>query len=182
LPRRLGDDPLTRARAEKGKAAGASTSAAPEPGAQQGPAQAGVQTFASYNDVFFQRRGGSSDFEQTAEARSPEAPERPEISEISEIPEIREVGTASGSQAAVEVAAEARTGAATTEVAQAPHISTTEEAVPSLNATPPAAITEANEEPATQEAAAPAPSSGPDGPVAEPQKGGFFKRLFGKFK
>jgi len=182
LPRRLGDDPLTRARAEKAKAAGASTSVALEPGAPQGAAQVGVQTLASYNDVFFQRRGGGSDFEQTAETRSPEAPE---ISEISEIPEIREVATATGSQTAVQVVAEAKTEAVTTQeakVEQVPRVSTVEEAVPRLNAASPAAVTEAKEEPAPPEVAAQAPANGADAPEVEPQKGGFFKRLFGRLR
>ncbi|MDA4116117.1 MAG: hypothetical protein OK442_06140 [Thaumarchaeota archaeon] len=182
MPRRLGDDPLNRARAEKAKAAGAPASVALEPGAPQGPAQVGVQTIASYNDVFFQRRGGGSDLQHVAEARSAEAPE---ISEISEIPQIREVATMSGGQTAVEVVAEAKTEAMTTqaaEVTHVPQVSTIEEEVSRLNVAFPAPVAEAKEEPVPPAVAAQAPANGVDGSKVEPQKGGFFKRLFGKFK
>jgi hypothetical protein len=179
LPRRLGDDPLKRARA-----AGAA-SVALEPGSSQGSAQVGVQaSHASYNDVFFQRRGDGSEVQET-EARAPEAPEAPEISEISEIPEIREVPTVVSSPAPEEATPEAGTEAAVVqdaEVAQAPGVSIIEEVVARLNASSPAAVTAATEQPASPQVAAQAPPESADASKAEPQKGGFFKRLFGKLR
>jgi hypothetical protein len=71
LPRRLGDDPL--ARAKNAKKSGASP-------------QARVAQSQSSNDVFFQRRG--------VEEAAPGPQESPEISEISEIPAIREAAAA----------------------------------------------------------------------------------------
>jgi hypothetical protein len=188
LSRRLGDDPLTRARAERAKAAEASASVAVESGGEQRAAQVGVQASsrASYNDVFFQRRGEVGPSQQTAEARAPEAPE---ITEISEIPEIREAAAAPVGQSAIDVAAGAKTEAAVppaAEVAQAPPVSIIEEVVARLNAqaaiAAPAAATslQVKEEPASPSTASQAPSSATEQP--EPQKGGgFFKRLFGKF-
>ena len=187
MSRRLGDDPLTRARAERAKAADASASIAVESGGEQQAAQVGVQASsrASYNDVFFQRRElGPS--QETAGARAPEAPE---ITEISEIPEIREAAAAPVSQSALDVAAGAKADAAVpsaAEVTQAPPVSIIEEVVARLNAqaaiAAPAAATslQAKEEPASPSTASQAASNVTQQP--EPQKGGgFFKRLFGKF-
>jgi hypothetical protein len=188
LPRRLGDDPLTRARAERAKAAEASASVAVESGVQQQAAQVGVQASsrASYNDVFFQRRGEGGPSQQTAQPRAPEAPE---ITEISEIPEIREAAAASVSRSPIEVPPGARTEAVVppaAEVAQAAPVSIIEEVVARLDANAaiaaPAAATslQVKEEPASPSTASQAPSSAAEQP--EPQKGGgFFKRLFGKF-
>jgi hypothetical protein len=180
LSRRLGDDPLTRARAERAKAAEGSASAALESGGQQRTAQVGVHsTRASYNDVFFQRKEVAAGL-QVANAQPPEAPE---ISEISEIPEIREVAAVS-SQPPLDP-----TPALGPEpsVAQAHQVSTIEEAVARLNsqAAPAFAASrspQANEEPVSRSTASQAPPSQGDEPKPEPQKGGFLKRLFGKFK
>ncbi|MDG6966862.1 MAG: hypothetical protein JRN58_02975 [Nitrososphaerota archaeon] len=71
MPRRLGDDPLARAR----------------PGPPAGAAELEASD-RSYNDVFFQRR-----VPDEAPSPSPARPEAPEISEISELPEIREAAS-----------------------------------------------------------------------------------------
>jgi hypothetical protein len=116
LPRRLGDDPLTRTK--KGTAATvaavavdapSSAPVAPDSGAdsatsqpvtQAGPIGVAAQSQRSYNDVFFQRRAEEDSLviagqpqQEVTEAPTPQAPEASEISEISEIPEIREVAT-----------------------------------------------------------------------------------------
>jgi hypothetical protein len=185
LSRRLGDDPLTRAKAKRAKAAEGPTLAAPDSGGpQQGTTQVEIQTAprASYNDVFFQRRGEGSAPPQATVA-TPGATEVAEISEISEIPEIREVATASGNRSAfdaIEVAQD-------TQVAPAQTVSI-EEATPKSNVEVVGAIStegaspELNGEPARLPASSQAPASGAES-KPEPQKsGGFFKRLFGKFK
>jgi len=172
LSRRLGDDPLNRARTERAKAAQAAAPAPSDlPG--QGTTVVEVQTKsrASYNDVFFQRR----------EAGAPQppvpasAPEAPEITEISEIPEIHEAAAASTGQSSTEV-----THVTSEEPAPAPAlvpiveqvVSKPNEAAPAEEQAPPVL------------AAAPLASGASATETApEPQKtGGFFKRLFGKFK
>jgi hypothetical protein len=186
LSRRLGDDPLTRAKAKRAKAAEGPTLAAPDSGGpQQGTAQVEIQTAprASYNDVFFQRRGEGS-APPRATAATPGATEVAEISEISEIPEIREVATASGNRSAFDVIEAARD----TQVAPAQTVSMIEEVAPKSNVEVLGAIStegaspELKGEPANLPASSQAPASGAE-PKPEPQKsGGFFKRLFGKFK
>jgi hypothetical protein len=189
LPRRLGDDPLTKARSKRAKAVEGSTSVALDSGGEQSTAQVGIQTAsrASYNDVFFQRRGeGISPPPVAGDVLV--APEAPEISEISEIPEIREVVAASGNQSAFDVTADINTVsevAQHTHIAPAPSVSITEEVVAKLNsqvsATGPAP--EVKTEPASPPASSHAPANGGDESKPEPQKSsGFFKRLFGKFK
>ena len=74
MPRRLGDDPLARAKA-------------PAEGAPVQAVQAPSRS--SYNDVFFERR--SPDDEPQAPAPTPDAPE---ISEISEIPHLKDAAAA----------------------------------------------------------------------------------------
>ena len=170
MSRRLGDDPLTRARNARIKAAQAT---APD---------SGLGTLstahASYNDVFFQRRAEGI-ARQGAVARAPQ--EKSEISEISEIPEIREVAAAPPVQADLHVTAEVE---AAPEVRPAPQVSFIEEVVATLNGTVtiPAAPA-VNDEPARLPAVSQAPggSSGEAKPEAQ-KSGGFFKRLFGKFK
>jgi hypothetical protein len=189
LSRRLGDDPLTRARSKRAKAAESSGSAAPAPGGEEGAAQVGVQTVsrASYNDVFFQRRGEAIAAPQAA-AKVQVAPEAPEISEISEIPEIREAAVASGNLTAFEATADVNTvseGAHDTHAVPAPPASVAEDVVADLNAQVPATgpTPEIKTEPASSPASSQAPAKGGDESKAEPPKsGGFFKRLFGKFK
>jgi hypothetical protein len=178
LSRRLGDDPLTRARAGRAKAAEGSATVAGS-GGQEGTAQVGIQTSsrASFNDVFFQRRGDAVAPPQ-ATAETGGAPEVPEISEISELPEIRDAAATSGSLAPFDVTAAAEAASSAPQVAQAQPASITEEVVARLNA---AAPSQAKEEPSPATASQ-LPANGSDEPIPEPQKGGFFKRLFGKFK
>jgi hypothetical protein len=180
LPRRLGDDPLARAKA--------SAPVAPVPGGQGGMAQPGIRSSsrASYNDVFFQRRTAGDDQaitgrpQQQVEARS-----APEISEISEIPEIREVAAlpevrTDQGVAAIAGAEREPEGAQVVEVqpaSAAVAIENTEAVGPSV---PVGDL-------ASQVDAVPAAKEGRAGaPVAqlepEPQNGGgFLKRLFGRF-
>ncbi len=190
MSRRLGDDPLTRARSERAKAAGGSTTEAVGSGGQEATAQVGIQTSsrASYNDVFFQRRGEDIAPQQAA-ADAPGAPEAPEISEISEIPEIREAAAVSGSQEAFDATAGAKAAslvAQDTQVMPAPPVSIIEEVVAKLNGAGAGTAAEVVATPqAKEEPSAPTGSqatNGTDGSTSEPQKGGFFKRLFGKFK
>jgi hypothetical protein len=167
LSRRLGDDPLNRARSERAKAAQAAAPVASE-GASQAKTVVEVKPSAraSYNDVFFQRRESGTPAQPVADS----APEAPEISEISEIPEIREATAVAASQGGFDAGHAPSPGP---EVAAA-QVSAVEEVVVKPNAVP----------------AAPAPERAPVAPEAsegvsapEPQKtGGFFKRLFGKFK
>ncbi len=89
MPRRLGDDPL--ARAKKGTT-GAATAAAPS-AAARAASLSRVSSQESYNDVFFQRRVETGN-PVTPDKPRPEAAETREISEVSEIPELREAGVA----------------------------------------------------------------------------------------
>ena len=189
MSRRLGDDPLTRARSKR-KAVEGSTPVALDSGGEQSTAQT-VQTAsrASYNDVFFQRRGEGI-APPRAVADVPVSREAPEISEISEIPEIREAAAGSGDQSAFDVTADIKTAPEAAQDAQigpAPAVPIVDAAA-NLNAeisgTAPTAgpVTEVKGEPARLLASSPAPASG-DASKPEAQKsGGFFKRLFGKFK
>ncbi len=185
MPRRLGDDPLARAKNERARSAEGPAPVALGSGGQQGTAQVRIQSSsrASYNDVFFQRRGEALTHEQV----SAEVRDAPEISEISEIPEIRDAAASSGSEPAMEVVAEAEPAFAAVqgaEVAQAPPVSIIEEVVAKLNALPTAPsageVAHVKAEPASPTSPQ-APSNGGEAPP-EPQRGGFFKRLFGKFK
>jgi hypothetical protein len=86
LPRRLGDDPLARAKnATAVKAARAMQTG--EEGQVTLPA-------ASYNDVFFERKPADAQVKPAVES----APEVPEISEVSELPQIREAAAAPDAQ------------------------------------------------------------------------------------
>ena len=193
MSRRLGDDPLTRARSARAKAVEGSTPVAPDPGGQQGAAQVGIRTAsrASYNDVFFQRRReGAAPPQVTAGTR--EAPETAEISEISEIPEIREAAAASGNQSAFDVTDDFKIAsevAQDTQVAPAPPVLIIEESTAKSNAEVDVAAStvkaspELKADPSSLGASSQASSSGGDVSKPVPQKnGGFFKRLFGKFK
>lgn len=77
MPRRLGDDPLARAKNARA--------------IQAARAQSGTSVLASgsHNDVFFQKR---ADLVDTVVV-TPEPLMAPEISEISQLPEIREAST-----------------------------------------------------------------------------------------
>ena len=187
MSRRLGDDPLTRARSKR-KAVEGSTPVVLDSGGEQSRTQVGLQT-ASYNDVFFQRRGEGIAPPQVV-ADVPASREAPEISEISEIPEIREAA-ASGDQSASSVTADIKTVSQATRDAQTAPVPPvpTIEAAANLDAgtsgTPSAAgqTTEVRGERASLPASSLALASGGDASKPEAQKsGGFFKRLFGKFK
>lgn len=168
MSRRLGDDPLNRARSERAKAAQAAAPVASE-GAGQAKAVVEVKPSAraSYNDVFFQRRESGAPALPVADS----APEAPEISEISEIPEIREATAVAASQGWLDAG---HAPSPEPEVSAAPQVTIVEDVVAKVNAAPAAPAQE--QAPVTPEA-----SEGVSAP--EPQKtGGFFKRLFGKFK
>jgi hypothetical protein len=182
LPRRLGDDPLTRAKDERARVA-----ADPAPAAADSGSQAGVshpETFslsrASYNDVFFQRTIAQ---QQLADARA--TPEASEISEISEIPEIREVAAAPNAQPVhatpVELKA-ASGGAHHTHSAIEEAVARLNESAVSTAASGDAAPQVKNDVPSSTPSISQVPDGTKDEPQPEPQKsGGFFKRLFGKF-
>jgi hypothetical protein len=190
LSRRLGDDPLTRARSKR-KAVEGSTPVVLDSGGEQSTAQAGLQSAsrASYNDVFFQRRGEGMAPSQVV-ADVPASREAPEISEISEIPEIREAA-ASGDQSALDATADISTASEAAQDMQrvpAPAVSVIDAAADlnagiSGTASVASPTTEVKGEPASLPASSPAPASRGGASKPEAQKsGGFFKRLFGKFK
>jgi hypothetical protein len=166
LSRRLGDDPLNRARSERAKAAQAAPVASDGAGQATAVVEVKPSARASYNDVFFQRRDVGAPVQPVADS----APEAPEISEISEIPEIREATAVAASQGGFDAS---HSPGPEPEVATA-QVSIIEEVVAKLNAGPAA--------PAQDQAPA-APEASAAASAPEPQKtGGFFKRLFGKFK
>jgi hypothetical protein len=189
LPRRLGDDPLIRARDERAKAVQASASAASDSGAQRTAHIVQSPSRASYNDVFFRRRAEGIASQQQVEGVR--ASEVPEISEISEIPEIREVAAAAPSfQATPETIVEvnAKPEGAEEKVLPVAPVSIIEEVLAKFNAT--GAVTAARTD-AVREATGgepmrlPVSSQAPEvsnGAPAPQKSGGFFKRLFGKFK
>jgi hypothetical protein len=168
LPKRLGDDPLSRARkgtAEVPVAAEATASAPlpPDSGGQPAKNQPGMRSESagevtpsprSYNDVFFQRRaeGGDPVLASKLGQGAGEAPRTQEISEISEIPEIRET--------AAVPRVEPDRGAATIA----------------------GAVPEVKEETTHRPAASQAPNKSGDQPeLVREKNGGILKRLFGKF-
>jgi hypothetical protein len=168
LPRRLGDDPLSRARNGTAKATVAAKAIAsaplpPDSGGQLAMCQSGMQSEStgevtpspkSYNDVFFQRRveGNDSMLARKPEQDTGKAPGTREISEISEIPEIRET-------VAVPRAEPDRSVTTIMDV-----------------------VREVKEESAHPPAASQAPNQSEDQPEPVREKnGGFLKRLFGKF-
>jgi hypothetical protein len=112
LPRRLGDDPLVRAKA----ALAADSASVPQVAVQS--------SRSSYNDVFFQRRGEDAD--NAIASRVEQTRESPEITEISEIPEIREVAAAPAFQ--VDAAAASVEAKAAPEAAPVPAVVTIEKA------------------------------------------------------
>jgi hypothetical protein len=167
LPRRLGDDPLARAKA--------SALAGPDSSGRGGP---GISSRASYNDVFFQRRGEEGDSAITI--RPPDGRAEPqaaqEISEISEIPEIREVPALPEVQdgrgaAAVDEGERAPDAPQAPEPQQAPavvEVGSVEVVTSGAPVAEPA--TRAEPSPVVEEAR-PEPQNG----------GGLLKRLFGRF-
>ena len=166
MSRRLGDDPLARAKSAKSQASSPVST-------DSGSGFQVVQSRSSYNDVFFQRRVGSVD-DVTAPVFQEEAPE---ITEISQFPEIREVAAAQAVEPVFEAASEARPE-------PAPPVSFIEEMVTKLNvAAPGLPAPEARDEPASLSAPSEASEGSEDEPKPEVQQsGGFFKRLFGKLK
>lgn len=152
MSRRLGDDPLSRAKAAR--------AVAEEGGAADQAAV--VSSRSSYNDVFFQRRA------EQALAPAPAAtPEAPEISEISEIPEIREVSSAPQPETTAQAAPVSVIEEAVAKLNAAPVAPAPQEPVA------PAPLGEPTLPPASSSA----PSSDEQ---AGPQRGGLLKRLFGK--
>jgi hypothetical protein len=154
LSRRLGDDPLARAKAAAANADGAST---------------GRQTTrGAYNEVFFRRRGDEAD---PLEAAVIDTIDGPEITEISEIPEIREVET-------TPIVEQGSTSA--TRFVEAPTISEEVTFQPSFVF---AAADKTDSVSVGATAAEPvAPQANTDESQPSPDKeSGFFKRLFGKF-
>lgn len=192
MSRRLGDDPLTRARSERAKATAESATIVVGSEGQDGTARVATHSAsrASYNDVFFQRRGGDNATERAA-ADAPAA-DAPEISEISQIPEIREAAAAASvSLATFDATVDSKPtslAAQDVQAVPAPTFSIVEESAAKPNGaeadTAPAAVAPSQ---MTEELRPPVTFQdqpiGKDGSDPEPQKsGGFFKRLFGKFK
>jgi hypothetical protein len=200
LPRRLGDDPLARARNERAKAAQTMGHVGPGSEGRVDPSQPGTLSSSrpSYNDVFYQRRAEGSAIIATASTSQVQAgearvaPEAPEISEISELPEIREVSAPPAIQASLAEAPEAKAapeGVQDAEATPVPPISWLEETSANLDGTvagveaPLAyALPEMKvDDPASLPAASQAPDEGKDQPKVEPQdSSSFFKRLFNK--
>lgn len=190
MPRRLGDDPLTRARKGKARApkvAEALASAVVVP-------DSAIPSRSSSNDVFFQRR--AEEQEPTVPGRQQEVRETPEtdvISEISEIPALREAAAAppvqsDGNAAAVEEASQAPEIAQEAEAPPVPEVASPEvgrpiepEVAPVAEAATQAeSVPDGRTEPSDPLPAPQAPDQRDDQP--QPEKGGgFFKRLFGRF-
>jgi hypothetical protein len=165
MPRRLGDDPLSRKRPSSAKAKDASS-------ARAGPSK--QQT--SHNDVFFRRRseGPQSKSEEATDRVLEEGAnvgERPEITEVTDI--MRTAQVAKSTQGAEQLAGavpmdEQAPPQTEEEVERVQAHSTVSE--PAAPAEPPASITE--------EPPVPAPTQ----VNPQPQKSeGFLKRLFGRF-
>jgi len=167
MPRRLGDDPLSRKRPSSAKDA---ISARPGPPTQQ----------TSHNDVFFRRRTENSQpIPEGAPAKqlstlgdATNVDEKPEITEVADI--MRTAQVAMSTQGAGELAAPVHLDEPVSppverpveEIAQTPPTLS----APDVPSEPPRPVAE---EPT-------APASGQ--PEAQPQKSeGFFKRLFGRF-
>lgn len=168
MPRRLGDDPLSRAKKGTAKAAVAAEATAtaplpPDSGGQPALCQPGMQSEStgevtpsprSYNDVFFQRRAEGNDPVLASKPRQDagKASGTQEISEISEIPEIRET-------------------------AAVPRVEPDRGAATIVGAVP-----EVKEETAHPPAVSQAPNRSEDQPEPVREKNsGILKRLFGKF-
>jgi hypothetical protein len=109
LSRRLGEDPLTRARKKRATATKtALTSTSGTAGETRAAEATPAPPRSSFNDVFFERKstqeGGAATIETDSLSEAADGAHRqpsPEISEISEIPEIRELATATGSTSTV---------------------------------------------------------------------------------
>jgi len=202
LPRRLGDDPLARARNERAKAAQTIGHVGPDSEGRVDLSQPGTLSSSrpSYNDVFYQRRAegsaiiatASTSQVQAADARV--APEAPEISEISEIPEIREVSSPPAIQASFDPVPEVKAapeGVQNAEASPVPPVSLPEEiAAANLDGTaagaeaPPVyALPEVKaDDTANIQTVSQAPDESKDETKPEPldSSSSFFKRLFGK--
>lgn len=189
MSRRLGDDPLTRARSERAKAAAASASFATGSEGQEGAAHVGTQSAsrASYNDVFFQRRGGDIAAQPVTSASADEAPE---ISEISQLPEIRDAATASAGATTFDSTADS---GPTSLGAEAPQdvpsamastieVSARPDGGDIGTSSPAETLPQAEEEPKPPITFRGPTKSNDESNSEPPKSGGFFKRLFGKFK
>ncbi len=162
MPRRLGDDPLGRAKAAAAEAQVATVT-------QSSRSSARVTTRGAYNDVFFRRRG-----EGQVAASELKAAEVPEITEISEIPEIREASAAPIAEEAIAPEVKLIEPRTTIEEVVA-HLSVSRpvESVAVAEPVPMVAV-------ATDAKASASVAAAPQ-PPSQPKEGGFFKRLFGKF-
>ena len=165
MPRRLGDDPLRRAKSARTPTITTS---------HDGVGTEAASSHFSYNDVFFRRRGEA--INESAPAKT--APnDAPEITEISQIPEIREAAATPATEAPIptqtlEVVDAPAEGLEPT--AQAEPIPLTSPVLMAMTEAAPTAAASVATEPST-----PAPVEG----APRPQKsGGFLKRLLGKFK
>jgi hypothetical protein len=166
MPRRLGDDPLSRKKSPSSKERDA-----PSPGlhAQQ----------ASHNDVFFQRRIegpnqklGETPVIESSPGETTSSDEKPEITEVSDI--VRTAKAAESTQGAELLSRPMPMDESVQPLAEEP--------VEDIEQTPPRVSEHVTSfeppSPATQGQAAPVSSQS----EPQPQKGeGFFKRLFGRF-
>jgi hypothetical protein len=166
MPRRLGDDPLSRKKPLSAKDA---TSARPGPATQQ----------TSHNDVFFRRRvegpqpipeGAPGEKSSLVEPASVD--EKPEISEVVDI--VRTATALMSTEGAERLVTPVPMNESVHPEVEEPDVMT--EQVPSMASEPdasPELLPPVAEEPAA------APSSQPE---TQPEKSeGFFKRLFGRF-
>jgi len=169
LPRRLGDDPLSRRRPSPAGAKDA-------PSAQSAP----TPQKTSHNDVFFRRRTeGPQPKLEDAPVRqgkglgeAVDMDERPEISEVADI--VRTAQAARTTQGAEQLARPVPMDESTPPAAEEP--------LATIGQTPPAvaASVAALEPPPPMSEEPTVPTSSQ--PQPEPQKSdGFFKRLFGRF-
>jgi hypothetical protein len=177
LPRRLGDDPLTRARKKTTRLA----------------SDGSIPLHGKHNDVFFQRRTEETDSATTR--KSMQVSLVPEISEISEAPEIREVAAVQDVHAERSVAAivelnHVPVADLNVEVPRVLAVSPLEKVVTVESGTPAgeswareSAVPETEKDPVGLPAAS-QPSDERKGHLEpEPKKsGGFFRRLFSRFE
>jgi hypothetical protein len=167
MPRRLGDDPLSRKRSPS--TGENQTSSAP-------PGFLTQQT--SHNDVFFRRRdeGPQSKPEDAPDKESilggtANGEERPEITEVTDI--VRTAQAAMSTEGAERLAAPAPTDEPVPPPAEE-QVETTEGTLPTLSDPVPSI------EPPTPIAEPTPPASSQPGPESQKSEG-FFKRLFGRF-
>ena len=150
MPRRLGDDPLSRKK-KPGDAVSAQSAAA------------ALQT--SHNDVFFRRRSEAAFQRTPGPEKGADTQEGPEITEVAELVKTAQaaISTQGAGQLAEPIPAEQSTQPAFAE-----------EVAEASTAGPESSTAIEPSHPAAED-----PPS-PDQPQSEPEKSGFFKRLFGR--